>query len=131
MALVLLDEKTAETTTSGPGSTATATISADEGDNEPIAVTKFTLAKRTDGKFQLELYKNYGATVGKYPELKYIADREHIWKMLEHVLLDENLKDLPVEYLVSWWADWKYGNEYVKKDGTPGRYQDLVRLRAR
>jgi len=98
---------------------------------EPVEVVKFTLAKRTDGKYQLEVYQNYGAKVGKYPELKYVADREPMWNQLAKVIVDESFKDLPVEYECSWWADWKYGNEYVKKDGTPGRYKDLVNLRPR
>jgi hypothetical protein len=95
---------------------------------EPMAVVKFTLARRTDDNFQLELYKMYGKNVGKYSDIKYVAGRQEMWDMMEPVLTDEDVSKLPIEYECSWWADWKYGREKPKGEG---RYMDLVKLRPR
>ena len=98
---------------------------------EPMEVVKWTLARRTDGNYQLELYQKYGDKVGKYPDLKYTAGQVEMWDMLKPVIKDEDFSQLPVEYECKWLADWQHGREYKKQDGTVGRYKDLVELRLR
>ena len=97
----------------------------------PIEVVKFTLARRTDGKYDLALYQMYGNKVGDYPDLKYTAEQGPMWQMIGHLVGDKSFDAMPVEYDVSWLAEWTYGREYKKKDGSTGRYKDLTGLRQR
>lgn len=97
----------------------------------PVEVVKFTLARRTDGKYDLGLFQMYGQKVGQYPELKYTAEQGPMWQMIGRLVENLSFDVMPVEYEVSWLAEWAYGREYTKKDDTKGRYKDLVGLKQR
>lgn len=97
----------------------------------PVEVVKFTLALRTDRKYDLALYQMYGQKVGDYPELKYVAEQSAMWTMIGHLVENLSFDVMPVEYEVSWLADWTHGREYTKKDQTKGHYKDLTGLRQR
>ena len=97
----------------------------------PVEVVRFTLARRTDQKYDLALFQMYGNKVGKFAELKYTAEQDAMWQMIGHLVGDKSFDVMPVEYDVSWTALWEHGREYKKKDGSPGRYKDLTGLRQR
>ena len=98
-----------------------------------LDVVEFGLSKRTDGKYQLELYANLAnGQVGKYPSLRHVVDRDDMWAMVGH-LLEPYVKqpsDLPLRAGVLWRAWYKLGRETGKTDaeGKATRYKDLVRV---
>ena len=98
-----------------------------------IEVIEFGLAKRPDGKFQLELFtKLTNDKVGKYPTIRYVAEREGMWTMAG-ALLEPYVKqpsDLPIRAQCLWHAYYTLGRETGKTDseGKPTRYKDLTRL---
>jgi hypothetical protein len=98
-----------------------------------LDVVEFGLSKRTDGKYQLELYTHLAnGQVGKYPSLRHVVDRDDMWAMIGH-LLEPYVKqpsDLPIRAGVLWRAWYKLGRETGKTDteGKPTRYRDLVRV---
>ena len=115
-----------------PPQTASTAFVAPEGPTgfQESDIVQMTFEARADGKYQLDLYPQIGDEVGKYPEVKYVADRERMWHMISGVMGDTEIK-LPMKKDVSWVAVWKQGKATgkTKKDGTPGYYKDLEALR--
>jgi hypothetical protein len=114
----------------GFGPPATETAPALE-ETEPVEVVKFTLARRTDQKFQLELYQMYGQSVGRYAEIKYVASREDMWNLIGDFVQTFDLSALPIEETVSWYANWSHGREFTNDKGETKRYKDLTGLKQR
>ena len=101
-------------------------VKQDFAEEETFKSERFTFAKRTDGKFQLEIYPvlGDGSKPAQYPEVKYTSDRERMWKMIENVTGGYDISDLPVEYPCKWLVTYKLGKETPKG----GRYKDLLRI---
>src|SRR3989304_1478045 len=54
-----------------------------QGDVVMIDVPQFQLSRRPDGKLELGLFIMLSnQTVSRYPEVKYIAERERMWAMI-------------------------------------------------
>jgi len=99
---------------------------------EPMEVVQFKLEKREEGDFMLGLYQMYGKKVGDYPDIKFISDADGMKEMCkDNIFSDFEIRpsDLPVKKECKYLADWQWGREYKKRDGSTGRYKDLVRIR--
>jgi hypothetical protein len=99
---------------------------------EPMEVVQFKLEKREEGDFMLGLYQMYGRKVGDYPDIKFISDADGMKAMCQdNIFSDFEIRpsDLPVKKDCKYLADWNWGREYTKRDGSTGRYKDLVRIR--
>ena len=101
-----------------------------EGDELTFKCLKFTLAKQPDKKFRLELYPEIKDAPGKYPTIKFTAEREKMWAMLEGVADDYDFSDLPVEFACNWLVHYTIGREFEIKagehKGEKSHYKDLV-----
>lgn len=101
-----------------------------EGGEESFACAKFTLAKRPDKKFRLELYGKYGDSPSRWPIVKYTADRDRMWEMLHDVADDYDFSDMPVEYECDWLVHYAIGKEFViaegEHKGEKSHYKDLL-----
>lgn len=88
---------------------------------------KMQLERRPDGRFLLSLFKTLGGgQVSNYPEVKFVADRDNMWAMLEQVRHGLDVSELPLEREVAWTVTWKLGRE----TGKGGHYKDLVAISA-
>jgi len=91
-----------------------------------VKIVKATLSKRTDGKFELSLYPEIAGNPGKYPEIRYVRERDAMWEMLREVADDHDFSSLPVEFSVEWLAHYVLGKETPKGN----RYKDLIAIKA-
>lgn len=91
-----------------------------------MGVSKICFEQRKDQKYELGLF-DVEAPGFKYPELRFVADRERMWGMVGHIEAVD-WQSLPFEKDFSELglkATWKYGREY----GDEGkRYKDLLAL---
>src|SRR3990172_10120302 len=96
-----------------------------QGDVVMIDVPQFQLSRRPDGKLELGLFIMLSnQTVSRYPEVKYIAERERMWAMISGVAGGWELTKLPVVSPCKWWATFKYG----KPTSKGGFYKDLLEV---
>ena len=102
----------------------------EDAKEEVVKIVQFILDRRTDGKFHLQLYPEICGKPGQYAELKFTADRDRMWAMLEPVVHGMTLHT-PMTMAVNWNAGWRQGRPTgkEKKDGSPGFYKDLLWLR--
>jgi len=102
------------------------------GEEHSEKVVKFTLAKRTDGKFELGLYGDYGGKPSQYPILRHVREREAMWGMLKPVLEDFDFGSLPVEFACEWLIHYAIGREFEIKQGEhkgeKSHYKDLLSI---
>lgn len=96
------------------------------GEEHSEKVVKFTLAKRTDGKYELGLYGDYGGKPSQYPILRHVRERDAMWEMLKPVVEDYDFSSLPVEHACEWLAHY-----VISERKTPRGhfYKDLVALK--
>jgi len=104
-----------------------------EGAEETFKCVKFTLAKLPDKKFRLELYPEIKDAPGKFPTIKFTAEREKMWDMLHDVADDYDFSDLPVEYACVWLVHYAIGREFEIKQGEhkgeKSHYKDLLGIK--
>ena len=96
------------------------------GEEHSEKVVKFTLAKRTDGKFELGLYGDYGGKPSQYPILRHVREREAMWEMLKPVLEDFDFGSLPVEHPCELLAHYVISDRKTPKGHF---YKDLLALK--
>jgi len=104
-----------------------------EGDELTFKCLKFTLAKQPDKKFRLELYPDIKGEPGKYPTIKFTAEREKMWEMLHDVADGYDFSDLPVEFACEWFVHYAIGREFEIKagehKGEKSHYKDLIAIK--
>jgi hypothetical protein len=123
-AMALADAESEEAFGPPVGGSSPAPAKEEEGHTR---IARFTLMAKPDNKYLLELYPLIGDRAGKYPELKFTADKERMWAMIGPEW-DDDWK-LPLDKEVDWLADWVLGREKTGPKAKPGsRYKDLVAL---
>lgn len=104
-----------------------------EGTSKTVKIVKFTLEKRPDKKFELKLYPEIKDAPGKYPEVKYVADRERMWEMLSSIAEEFDFTDLPGEFECNLTANYLIGKEFIIASGAhkgeKSNYKDLVSVK--
>jgi len=112
----------------GPPAASTSQAPAKEEEGH-TRIARFTLIAKPDNKYLLELYPLIGDKAGKYPELKFTADKERMWAMIGDEW-DDGWK-LPLDKECDWLADWVLGREKTGPKAKPGsRYKDLTAIHA-
>ena len=106
---------------------------AKEGEELTFKCLKFALAKLPDKKFRLELYPEIKGEPGKYPTIKFTAERERMWEMLHDVADGYDFSDLPVEFTCEWFVHYAIGREFEIKagehKGEKSHYKDLLAIK--
>jgi len=102
----------------------------EEGEELDFVCVKFTLEKTPDKKYKLQLYPKIGDGAGKFPTIKYTAERERMWNMISEVADDYDFTDLPVEHACEWLVHYKIGKEGTTADGKKFHYKDLVAVKS-
>ena len=96
-------------------------------DVEHVAIKKFKLTEEPGDKFVLLLFPDIDGKPGEWPELRYNANKESMWRMLRSVW--DNDWKAPIEHEVDWVAEYTLGKEYTKTQGKnkgqKARYKDL------
>jgi hypothetical protein len=101
-----------------------------QGQSQTFEAVQFVLQKRTDGKYEIQLYPQLGdGSIGQYPELQYVADRDGIWEKFGEVLKPYNIKadELPAKRACKWSVGYVFGKPTGKTDktGQPTFYRDF------
>lgn len=90
-----------------------------------MAVGRISFEQRKDKKYELGLFDKNEPN-HQYPHLKYIADRDRMWKMVGHIETVD-WSDMPFEKSVEdleITAVWKFG----RQTSGGGRYKYLLKL---
>ncbi len=100
----------------------------EEGEELDFVCVKFGLEKTPDKKYKLQLYPKIGDGAGKFPTIKYTAERERMWAMISEVADDYDFTDLPVEHPCEWLVHYKIGKAGTTADGKKFNYKDLLSI---